>query len=260
MNDPRRLLDEGADDFERALLSAAERDVGSQRAAARCAAAVSAVALATKTAGASSGLSLLPALKAGLVGAALGLVVSGASVVLGSNGPEKSAMSRAPAASAARGRVRGDAPAGLASRALPPRENALEPERLHDDGADRDAGARTPTRSTSTTHSEPAPAQVAPSMQGPDRALEREVFWLDRARQALASNDPRSATAALDSYFREFPRGALQPEADFLRVRALLGAGQRSEADALGRRLLAKHPAAAHARKLRELLGQSQLP
>lgn len=258
MNDPRRLLDDGADDFERALLSAAERDVGSQRAAARCVAAVGAAALATKTAGASGVLSSLSALKAGLVGVALGLVVSGASVVLGSAGPSARAEGGAQALSSAR--VSGQSGGHeLPSRTALPRENAVEPDERAHEAEVRDAQARTPARPTPIANADRARQPTSPTVQAPDRALEREVLWLDRARQALANSDARGASGALDGYFREFPRGALQPEADFLRVRALLGEGRRAEAGALGRRLLAGHPAAAHAQKLRELLGSEQL-
>ena len=110
------------------------------------------------------------------------------------------------------------------------------------------------------TNTENTRSSLTRSAQAPDRLLEREVVWLDQARQALASGNARGASQSLDGYDREFPRGALQPEAQFLRVQALLGEGRRAEASALARRLVVAHPAAAHAQKLKEILEHERLP
>ncbi|HRI53878.1 MAG TPA: hypothetical protein PLW65_27250, partial [Pseudomonadota bacterium] len=48
-----------------------------------------------------------------------------------------------------------------------------------------------------------------------------------RLRQA---HDPAGALTLLDSYRQQFPHGLLQPEAELLRISALLGVGKRREA------------------------------
>jgi hypothetical protein len=83
---------------------------------------------------------------------------------------------------------------------------------------------------------------------------------LDAARSALASGEPRSALSAILSYERAFPNGALQPEATVLKVRALLAAGDRAGAEALGRRVIEHTPRSEHAGAVRAALGLRSNP
>jgi TolA-binding protein len=83
----------------------------------------------------------------------------------------------------------------------------------------------------------PAPARRPRPVDETD-ALTRELETLDLARQKLQSGDAAGALAALKTYERSFPRGALANEATLVRLEALLKAGRSAEAEALGRRFL----------------------
>lgn len=90
--------------------------------------------------------------------------------------------------------------------------------------------------------------------------LAAEMRLLEAARRALASGAPRSALAALASYERAFQNGALGPEASLLKVRALLAAGDRAGAEALGRQVIAREPHSEHAGAVRAALGPRSNP
>jgi len=94
-----------------------------------------------------------------------------------------------------------------------------------------DAGFQaTATRSTRSS--------ASPAVSG----LAAEVSALDRARAATDAHDPGGALALLDAYQRRFPNGSLQPEAQLLRVEALVQQGRRSQALPIARRLLDAAP------------------
>jgi len=94
----------------------------------------------------------------------------------------------------------------------------------------------------------------------PPSTLVQEMRLLDPARRALTSGDPRSALSALAGYERAFPSGALRPEASVLKVRALLAAGDRVGAEALGRRVIERAPQSEHASAVRAALGVRSNP
>jgi TolA-binding protein len=91
--------------------------------------------------------------------------------------------------------------------------------------------------------------------QAQPATLAEEMRLLDGARHALASGDARSALSNLASYERSFPSGALRPEASVLKVRALLAAGDRTGAEALGQRVIERAPRSEHADAVRAALG-----
>ena len=84
----------------------------------------------------------------------------------------------------------------------------------------------------------PTPNSPAPAVSG----LAAEVSALDRARLATVARNPGRALALLDAYQRRFPNGSLQPEAQLLRVEALIQQGRRSQALPIARRLLDAAP------------------
>ena len=109
----------------------------------------------------------------------------------------------------------------------------------------------------------PAPRHrgAASKAGGPDKvsasdvlSLEGEVAALDRARSGLAAGNPLRTLKLLDGYEQAFPRGALRPEATYLRIQALSKSGQREAARALAARFLASHPKSPHAAQLQALL------
>jgi outer membrane protein assembly factor BamD (BamD/ComL family) len=69
----------------------------------------------------------------------------------------------------------------------------------------------------------------------------------------LATNRAKPALAALRSYAREHPHGALRQEATLLRIEALHRAGDRARARALAERFLADNPNSPHAPRVRAL-------
>ncbi len=87
-------------------------------------------------------------------------------------------------------------------------------------------------------------------------SLEGEVTALDRARSALAAGDAARTLELLGQYEQAFPKGALRPEAMYLRIQALSKAGQREAARDLAARFLAKHPSSPHATQLQALLSR----
>jgi hypothetical protein len=85
-------------------------------------------------------------------------------------------------------------------------------------------------------------------------SLEGEVAALDLVRTVLAGGDPRHTLELLDQYQQAFPKGALRPEATYLRIQALSKSGQGGAARNLAARFLAHHPKSPHAAQLQALL------
>jgi TolA-binding protein len=107
----------------------------------------------------------------------------------------------------------------------------------------------------------PAVGSFAPEVaQAPPTSLAEEMRLLDAARRVLASGDPQSALSTLVKYERAFPHGALRPEASVLKVRALLAAGDRAGAEALGQRIIEQAPRSEHADAVRAALGPRSNP
>jgi TolA-binding protein len=85
----------------------------------------------------------------------------------------------------------------------------------------------------------PSPKGVA-SSGDPELAKERALIQM--ARTALLQGDSASALAALDKHVRDFPRGRLAEERDYLRVEALSNAGRAEDARAESARFRENHP------------------
>jgi hypothetical protein len=241
MNDPRRLVEQGADPFERSLLRSSKLDVGSHDTRARCVAAVAgATALGGKIATASS---------AGLmvkwvgIGAIVGLGAAGTvkvgGLALSRAEPSRGTAVVARASSAERGSDQAALPVA-SIESLPPPAIA----------ASSDAEPRA-APCAERTQEKPPTAALAP----PDDALDREVGLLDTARSALARGDHALARRALDRRDREFPRGSLGPEALVIRVEVLVAEGNHAAAEAAASRFLARNPGTAQAKRLRTILG-----
>lgn len=86
------------------------------------------------------------------------------------------------------------------------------------------------------------------------RALGAEAARIDAARRALGRGDVRRALIELDWYDRSRVVGALDREAELLRIQALVRAGEGARAVELARGYLAKHPHDAYAARLTELI------
>ena len=73
-------------------------------------------------------------------------------------------------------------------------------------------------------------------------SLVEEQRIIESARAAVARGDLRSASAALDNYDRSYAAKQFAPEALALRVEALHGAGQVSEARTLAADFARRYP------------------
>ncbi len=166
------------------------------------------------------------------------------------------AINRAPSTSASRAREHEQA---LAHSNPPP---VALPSASEGSGMPASPGPEAPESETSSPTLPALRHRAAPSKAtSSDKvsasevsSLEGEVAALDRARSRLAAGDPLRTLELLDGYEQAFPRGALRPEASYLRIQALSKSGQREAARALAARFLASHPKSPHAAQLQALL------
>jgi len=217
-----------------------------------------------------------------VTGVALGVAgITGAQAVGHALEQHTRHASEAPEHAAARSNAHAAAPADPVS-STPPRKNrssvAPSAPSVSATGAPLQIAAN-PTREVSDapTPRTPAPVVAEPSAgavpalpavgsfaleaaHAPPPRLADEMRLLDAARRGLASGEPRSALASLDNYERAFPSGALQPEASVLKVRALLAAGDRASAEALGQRIILRAPRSEHADAVRAELARRSNP
>ncbi|MEZ4221077.1 MAG: hypothetical protein R3B13_09110 [Polyangiaceae bacterium] len=85
-----------------------------------------------------------------------------------------------------------------------------------------------------------------------------ELELMDDARSAVLAGDAAKALAALDARERAHGQGMLGPEAEVLRIEALMAAGRRGEAASRAQRFLLQHAQSPHARRVRTLLSRLQ--
>jgi hypothetical protein len=107
---------------------------------------------------------------------------------------------------------------------------------------------------------EPRVAASAPvETASPNDMLAREVPLIDAGRSELATS-PSRALAALETHRREFPRGQLAAEREFLAVQALVQMNRLEEAKRRAEELATRFPtssyAARAARSIREIEAQ----
>lgn len=167
---------------------------------------------------------------AGVLGAAGGLVVSGA-VVLATDSQRPTA---APPAVVPRSPEPVAAPAPSAA---PPTVTA----------ARVDEPKRTPVTSV--------PVPSASAEPEPDDSLALETKRLEAVRSVVAS-DPNRALQLLAAHAVEFPRGKLAGERELLAIDALGRAGRKPEARSRAEAMLNRQPNGLYAERLRRMLAQ----
>lgn len=87
-----------------------------------------------------------------------------------------------------------------------------------------------------------------------DDDLPAELALLDAAKRALAGGDGAAALASLQAYATRFPRGVMRTEAELLRLEALLQAGRRADAEAVGKKLVSSTDSELVRTRVRALL------
>ena len=123
------------------------------------------------------------------------------------------------------------------------------------DGPDEPLIADTPETAEKGMRSVSGSTKPTPGPKPPAiSSLRSEITALDQARAAAVEHDPSRTLALLDAYQRQFPNGALAPEAQLLRVEALIQSGRRARALPLARRLLNAAPDGPLSERLRKLL------
>jgi TolA-binding protein len=100
-----------------------------------------------------------------------------------------------------------------------------------------------------------AQPSAAPAESDTSTPLAAEVAALDGARQALASGDAAHALDLLNDYDARFPAPRMMPEALYLRLQAFTLQGDKSDGEAVARRILRVYPSSPHAARARAVLG-----
>jgi hypothetical protein len=289
--DPVRLR-EGGSELDRALLSVAMHDRGSERARRRAVGALLATLSATK-AGAAAGFAptALLAFKWASIGAAAGLssmvalhavthAVPRAEATLAAprlKAPSRpseplrgraatrreiieesaSAQAPSPVPEAAFPDLAANSPTAGATLA-PKTPPAVTPERSRPLSPHRERALAQPTAMAPTSRAVSretvAPAARQAKAPADGTSLANELALLDTTRRALAARNPARALAALAERERLFGAGVLGPEAEILRVEALLLAGDRASAERVGRAFLARQSGGPHGARMRSLL------
>jgi hypothetical protein len=251
MNEPRRLSEIGADDFEQDLIRSARRDAPGPVAFRRTLAALGVgVSLPLGVASVAEGAVVVP-MKLGAVALTKWLATGVALGVATAGGAKLTERAFEPTRSAVVVTAKSTAP-----RAAPSTPDTAA------------SGMETAGVTKQAEVTEPAPVVAAP-MPNANAAsapvatassLPEEVRSLDAARSALAEGDARGALALLRRYDARFGTGALSPEARVLEVKALLSAGERARALAAAERIIELDPRSPHAEAVRTLLARSSFP
>jgi hypothetical protein len=238
MNNPRRLIDEGLDDFERSLLAAGRRDAMPPSSRSRILVGLGLGALVPSTAVAASvngaakgtifGLSAATGVKLA-VGGAVGALAIWSSVALMQGGQGAPVVELPPVRMA-------DAP--VVERVAEPSPVEEQPAAPEQEAVAEEVTPRIPVGTKQTADD-----------------LGRELESLDQARAALRGGDADRCLQLLREHARKFPRQRMAVEASVLRIEALAKSGNQEAARKAGQAFLAKHPKGPYAQRVTSLIG-----
>jgi hypothetical protein len=253
MTDPRRLIDEGATEFEAKLLAAGQRDAVSQRSRRRVLAGLGLSAAFGASAASSSASAVTAGLLTGVkwigICALGGLGIWGGTQLLERN-PERrggaatisqrsSLPQNATQKNTAQSKVDAIAAAPVSASATPA---GFPPTPT------RSSIVRLGQRDARRANSEPPQHRVRDTLRD-------ELAMLDEARKALAGGDANRALRLLDDHGRVYPVRRLGAEATVMRIEALRARGDLAQAASIGERFLAQHPNGPYATRVRSLIG-----
>lgn len=270
MDLPRRILDGGADEWERSVLSSASLDQPAPELRARLRQDLG-LAVGTGLAATAATSKSLGALgfKWTLMGLLLGIF--GAAGLSGIAGLSRSDSEVAPPASL----VKAPAVAALSVAPAPAHVEAAPP--LVESAAEPAVAVTSTSRAqpsrAGSAGSVPAPLEqpvATPLTSGPvgsaqfasptESELAAQLAAIRSVRAALAANQAQRALSEIDAYERSYPGGLLLVEAEILRIDAQAALGNHDAVARLGRAFLAKHPGSPYARHVQSLLERGTTP
>ncbi|HTQ04062.1 MAG TPA: hypothetical protein VMI54_09400 [Polyangiaceae bacterium] len=235
MNDPVRLLEVGADEFEAELLRAGRSDAMSGRSRKQILAGIGIGGLLTASTVATG---VRAAAKTWLVTAGvgtMGALAVWAGVHALSVGSKAIAANPRPASQP------------VAARVVPTAEPTPAP-------AADPVGVATPDPEPVPPA---APARVAHAAPAADQSLSAELGAIEQARTALLNQDYAQTLRLLDDYAHHFAKHRLRSEATVLRIEALAGRGDKDAATRVGREFLQNHPNGPYAQRVRSVIGDA---
>jgi TolA-binding protein len=122
-------------------------------------------------------------------------------------------------------------------------------------------GPAAPVVAIPSPEPEPVPTPAVPTkvashaVSTVDASLTAELGALEQARAALLRHDNTRALELLDDYSHRFPKHRLGSEATVLRIEALAASGDRDGAARVGRDFLQSHPNGPYAQRVRSVIG-----
>ena len=85
-----------------------------------------------------------------------------------------------------------------------------------------------------------------------------QVAFIDSARAAMSGGGYQRALETLRRYQDKYPTGSFRPEANALKIEALMKLGREVEARALAERFVAEHRGSLLARRVADVAGLTQ--
>jgi hypothetical protein len=124
---------------------------------------------------------------------------------------------------------------------------------------DQTAGRRrAPAGSVGARAAPRAPIEAPAPAPTKNDALSREVPLIDAGRADLAAGAPSRALESLEAHRREFPRGQLAAEREFLAVQALVQMNRSGEAKERAEDLAYRFPSSSYAARATRLIEDVQ--
>ena len=267
---PRRILDGGAGEWERTVMSSAALDAPSPEyrqhlmrtlGAALGASGIAISATGTASAAKAAGGALW--LKWAAIGFAIGLAGIGAtSLVTKVAGPPSSDEPRFTPVAVAAASIPLAAPVGVApgERVVdeaPAPSLAATPVEKAPARADRLATSVAPGSSSSDANGSEAsagPLGTARFEAPAESELAAQMAAIHTVRASLAANEPALALRQIDQYEHTYPAGLLSLEARVLRIDAYSALGDFATVKRLASSFLGEHPGSPYARHVQSLI------
>lgn len=236
MNDPVRLLEVGADDFEAELLRAGRSDAMTAHSR-----------------------------KQILAGIGIGGLLTASTVATGVRAAAKGWLATAGVSTVGALAVwAGVHSLSAGSKSSAPVQHVTAPAAVHKAPAMEPVAPPTAAPVTDNVSAEPEPVPTAPTAKaaprvaaGADESLTAELSAIDQARAALVNHDYTQTLRLLDDYAHHFSKHRLRSEATVLRIEALAGRGDRDAATRVGREFLQNHPNGPYAQRVRSVIGDA---